>query len=117
MPICANDAADMDSRTNANNSVRMKRICIVFPLARLSFACPVSLSVCGLRGLKGTISERNVLKTPSRSQMVLGKTFSFRRYRSLCKKAHFEHPSHQFPVVGSDESERDTQIASRKAGS
>src|ERR1039457_555764 len=28
-PICANDAADIDSTTSANNSVRMKRICIV----------------------------------------------------------------------------------------
>ena len=32
-PICANDAADMHSTTSNNNSVRMKRICIVIPLA------------------------------------------------------------------------------------
>jgi hypothetical protein len=31
--------------------------------ARLSFACPVMLCLCGLRGLKGAISGRNVMPT------------------------------------------------------
>jgi hypothetical protein len=31
-PIRANAAADMHSMTNANDSVRMKRKCILFPL-------------------------------------------------------------------------------------
>jgi hypothetical protein len=31
-PICADDAADINSMTKANNSVRMKRICMVIPL-------------------------------------------------------------------------------------
>src|SRR5712692_11740688 len=62
MSICAKDAADMDSMTTLNSIVRMKRICIVSPLARSYVACPVSLCGCGLRGLKGTISGRNVLK-------------------------------------------------------
>ena len=62
-----------------------------------SFACPVLLHGCGLRGLKGTISGRNVLlKTPFRSQIVLTETFSFRRCRGLSKKAHFQ----QRPLYG-----------------
>ena len=31
-PICANDAAEMDSATSPNNRVRMKRKCILIPL-------------------------------------------------------------------------------------
>src|SRR6202165_6030801 len=53
-----------------------------------------SLCGCELRGLKGTISGRNVLlQTPSRSQMVLTETVSFRRCRGLSKKAHFQQAS------------------------
>src|SRR6202030_4643533 len=33
-PICPNAAADMHSTTNPNKTVRMKRILILFPLAR-----------------------------------------------------------------------------------
>jgi len=36
-------------------------LCFLF--ARLSFACPVMLCLCGLRGLKGAISGRNVMPT------------------------------------------------------
>src|SRR5271157_4714847 len=94
---CANEAAGMATIRSASNNQRIVRILITFP--DQSFVCPVLCCCCGLRGLKGTISERNVLKTPSRSQMVPTQTFSFRRCRSLFKKAQVEHASHQFSVV------------------
>src|ERR1019366_2702025 len=93
MPICANAAADMTSTTSANNVERMGEIlCIVIPLARSSFACPVSLCGCGLRGLKGTISGRHVLATLVR-KCICRETFSFWKCRSLCKSAHFQRAS------------------------
>src|SRR6266852_3398595 len=86
MPICANDAADMDSRTRVNNIVRMKRICLVSPLARSSFACPVSLCGCGLRGLKGTISGRNVLKAHLAPKWFSRKLSHFGNVKVCAKK-------------------------------
>jgi len=59
----------------------------VLPLAQSSFACPVMLCCCGLRGLRGTIFGRNIPQTRFRSQMVLPDTLSFCRCRSLFKKA------------------------------
>src|ERR1700704_3878081 len=100
MPICANDATDMASTTSANSSERMEeKIRIVVPLCSINFGRSIlhlssRSAAAGLRGSKGTISGRNVLlKTPSRSQMVLPQTFSFRRCRGLSKKAHFQQAS------------------------
>jgi hypothetical protein len=60
MPICAKAVADTASSTRANSDERMEeKIRIVFPFAQRSFACPVMLYGCGLRGLRGTISELN----------------------------------------------------------
>src|SRR5208337_4944688 len=48
MPICANAAADMASTTSANNIERMREIlCILLPLARLSFGCPSCSAAAG----------------------------------------------------------------------
>ena len=69
-PTCANDAADIDSRTSPNNSVRMKRICIVLPLAHhpsLARLCSADPSCVDC----GPIFGRNLPQPSSRSQMVL----------------------------------------------
>src|SRR5713101_4573213 len=54
----------MASMTSANNNERSERrdirIRTMLPPARSSFAYPVLLCYCGLRGLSGAISEQNV---------------------------------------------------------
>lgn len=68
-----------------------------FAPARFSFARPVLLYYCGLRGLNGTISGWNGLKTPSRTQSVLRFLIKglISERPSLFKTAQFEHATHQ----------------------
>jgi hypothetical protein len=95
IPIWANDAADIASITSANNSERMEgMIRIALPLGRSSFACPVMLCICGLRGWTGAISGRDVPTTSSRQQIVLPGTFSLRITSSLVKNAHVNGSNH-----------------------
>ena len=59
----------MVSSTSANSGERMEELIpIVLPLARLSFACPVSLCCCGLCGLKGTSSGRDSVSPANGSE-------------------------------------------------
>jgi len=111
---CANDATGMVSIRSVSNNKRI--LCIFYHLATSSFDCPVVPCCCGLRGLRGTISARNVLMTPSRSQILLIEMFSFRSCRNLFKKAQVRHASHQFSGWKEDGSRRGRQIASSKAG-
>src|SRR5216683_6794093 len=87
MLTCANDAADMASINSANNSERMEGIIrTVLPFARSSFACPVLLCCCGLRGLRGTIHGRKRTEA-SVSQMVLTELSHFRMSKSVQKSS------------------------------
>jgi len=93
-PTCANDAADIDSRTSPNSSVRMKRICIVIPLAHhpsLARSCSAAPSCVDC----GPIFGRNLLQAPSRSQMVLVEISHSGDIAVYSIKLSSEQPSHR----------------------
>lgn len=87
-PTAPNAAADMHSMTNANNSIRMKRICIVFPYAE-SLVFPVLLSCRGLRGLSVEIEPLALYVNLIQYLLNVGNTCgSGLRLLSFCNRFH-----------------------------
>src|SRR5580693_7132964 len=97
-PTCANDAADMDSTTSPNNRVRMKRTCIVIPLAHhpslaLGDALLRRAAWIGCR-------FSNETNMTSRSQMVLAEPSHSGGVQIWSKRLSFERSSHNGPTRG-----------------